>query len=114
MSRRRVLLQAALGAAMLCVAPKDAAQPFMGQTVPVQGQLISRNQGPVPGLTVFLLHPLLGRSMPSITDQYGRFGWVAIPLRPEAYFLEIYWGPNLVYRQAIQVMQPLTIAPIFL
>jgi len=90
-----------------------AQMPF-APNVPVQGQVISNVRGPVPGLTVSLVHPVLGRSAPSFTDNLGRFGWSAIPVRQEAYFLEVYWGQNLIYRQQIQVGGPTQLPTIHL
>jgi hypothetical protein len=90
-------------------------QPVLGPSVPVQGLIVSQvNNAPVPGLTVFLVHEILGRSTPAFTDVYGRFGWSMIPIRPEPYFLEVYWGENLIYRQPIQVSGPIALPPIFL
>lgn len=114
MSRRRRFLAALLLAPLLLVGGGAPAQPFPGASVPVQGQLLSRSRGAVPGVTAFLLHPFLGRSAPSFTDAYGRFGWIAIPVRPEPYFLEIYWGQQLIYRQPIRVEAPLMLPPIYL
>jgi hypothetical protein len=89
-------------------------QPITPQ-VPVHGIVIdSRTQIPIPGLTVSLIHPILGRSSPAFTDIGGRFTFLAIPVRPELYFIEIYWGYNLVYRSQIMVSSPLTLGPIFL
>jgi hypothetical protein len=101
------------GAALLLHA-NAGAQPMFGPSVPVQGQVISRAQGPVPGVTAFLIHPILGRSAPTFTDAGGRFGWAAIPIRAEPYFLEVYWGPNLIYREPVQVMRPMQLPPIVL
>jgi hypothetical protein len=112
-SRRRVS-RLVFALAGLISAPQSQAQVPFGGFAPVQGQLISRNQGPVPGVTVFLLHPVLGRSAPSVTDGYGRFGWSAIPIRREQFFLEIYWGERLIYRQPLMVVQPVFLPPIYL
>lgn len=91
------------------------AQQMMGYPVPVQGQLFSRaRNSSVPGVTVFLVHQVLGRSAPSISDVYGRFGWSAIPVRPEPYFLEIYWGQTIIYRQQIGVFGPTMLPMIYL
>lgn len=113
-SLRQILLMLVLGIALLLDSPPLQAQPQYGPTVPVQGQLISRAQGAIPGVTVFLVHPVLGRSAPSYTDVYGRFGWVAIPVRMEWYYLEVYWGQNLIYRQPVQVIQPMVLPPIYM
>ena len=91
------------------------AQSHPGPTAPVQGTLVARsNSTPAPGLTVFLIHPVLGRSAPSYSDAYGRFGWRAIPVRPEPYYIEVYWGKNLIFRQSVRVAGPLAMPPIFL
>lgn len=89
-------------------------QPITPQ-VPVYGVVIdSRTQTPVPGLTVSLIHPILGRSAPAFTDQFGRFTFVAIPIRSEPYYIEIYWGHNIVYRSMILINGPISLRPIFL
>jgi len=108
----RRLFFVALAANVLSLAvPTSNAQPFGSPTVPVHGQVISRNvNGPASGLTVFLVHQAMGRSTPSFTDANGRFGWVAIPVSGPPYFLELYWGQQLIYRQPIRVAGP-TILP---
>ena len=85
-------------------------------SVPVQGQVQSRKvNGPAPGLKIYLVHRSLGRSAPSFTDAYGRFGWTAIPIRrDEPYYLEIFWGQNLIYRQPLTVTAPLALPTIYL
>ena len=110
MSTRRALLAAAAA----CALPSARAQVFRDTSVPVHGQLLSRSQGPVPGCTIYLVHQALGRSAPSRTDSYGRFGWSAIPVRPEPYYLEMYWGSNLIYRSQLLVQGPLVLQPIVL
>lgn len=83
--------------------------------VPIQGQIIAKATNvPAPGLTIFLIHEVLGRSAPSFSDGSGRFGWIAIPVRLEPYYIEVYWGTNLVYRQPIYVRGPLVIPIIYL
>lgn len=80
---------------------------------PVQGQILDgRTNSPAPGLMVSLVHPVLGRSAPTFTNGYGQFGWNAIPLRPEPYYLEVYWGPNVIFRQPLQVYGPVLLPPI--
>ena len=110
MSTRRALLAAALWGAL----PMAWGQGFRDTTVPVHGQLLSRNRGPVPGCTIYLVHQALGRSTPSRTDAQGRFGWTAIPVRTEPYYLEMYWGSNLIYRSQLLVQAPLVMQPIVL
>lgn len=106
--KRRLLLAALAGAAV----PASRAQS--GNLVPVHGQLLSRSSGPVPGVTASLVHNRLGRSTPSVSDAYGRFGWSAIPVRPEPYYLEFYWGQKLIYRNALTVSAAVQLQPIVL
>lgn len=108
MNGRRLFLAA------LAAAAWPAARAQQGNMVPVHGQLVSRNRGPVPGVTASLVHNRLGRSAPSVSDAYGRFGWSAIPVRPEPYYLEFYWGQKLIYRNALMVSGPVLLQPIVL
>lgn len=81
----------------------------------VQGVILKApTQQPVPGLTVSLVHPVLGRSALSFTDVFGRYAIFGVPLRPEPYYLEVYWGSSLVYRGPVQVTGPVVLPPIFL
>lgn len=83
--------------------------------VPIRGIVIdSRTQRPVPGLTVSLVHPRLGRSVPAFTDSYGQFFFRAIPIHPEPYYLEVYWGRDLIYRKTVAVQGPLDLGRIYL
>ncbi len=70
----------------------------------VQGQLFSNvTSYPIPGLTVFLVHPNLGKSVPVLTDENGVYTLYGIPIMPDPYFIEIYWGPTLIFRDFISV-----------
>jgi hypothetical protein len=96
----------------LCLAP---VSPLRAQApmAPVQGMILDNRTGVgAPGLTASLIHPLLGRSAPTFTDAEGHFAWSAIPVRPEPYYLEIYWGSNLIYRQQILVPGPVRLPPL--
>jgi hypothetical protein len=113
--KRQTFRQAAFMAMLLAIAIAGAffATPSQAQNVSVQGLIVSRsNNTPVPGMTVFLLHPVLGRSAPSITDEHGRFGWSSIPVRSESYFLEAYWGATLMYRQPLPIRSAVLIPTI--
>jgi len=80
---------------------------------PVQGQILDGRTGrPAPGLMVSLVHPVLGRSAPAYTGPNGQFGWGAIPIRPEQYFLEVYWGPKLIFRQPLMVRGYVLLPPL--
>ena len=65
--------------------------------------IVNTTHTPASGLTVSLLHPRLGRSVPAITDNYGNYTFIQIPLMPDPYFIEIYWGNQLIYRNIITV-----------
>lgn len=67
------------------------------------GAVVNQQDHPIPGLTVYLVHPEAGRSSPSITDSSGRFYFYNVPLRKDLYYIEIYWGRDLIYRQSIPI-----------
>jgi len=58
---------------------------------------------PIRGLTVYLVHPTLGRSPPSFTDMDGYFAFSEVPSAADPYYLEVYWGRTLRYRVAVRV-----------
>jgi len=70
----------------------------------VQGQVLtSQNNEPIPGLTVSLVHPQLGRSVPAVTNEAGEFYFFNIPIHEDTYYIEIFWGNELVYRSSLSV-----------
>lgn len=98
----------ALGA-LLLAAPQAQAQTRLAGTV------LNAQQRPIPGLTVSLVHPQVGRSNPVFTDTSGRFTFYRVPDAPPPWYLEIYWGRDLLYRRAIAVRSPvLELPPIVL
>jgi len=72
-------------------------------TSTVGGLIINQQNVPIPGLTVYLVHPIVGRSYPCITDNYGHYIFYNVPIRPDPYYIEVYWGKELLYRQALYV-----------
>ena len=97
---------------VLTAIPDAVAQMPVGTPVTVQGSFCSRQNGaPVPGLTVSLVHPVIGRSVPAYTDQFGNFVLYNVPVRPDQYYIEVYWGPNLIMRDRIFVSGPLRLPP---
>jgi hypothetical protein len=73
------------------------------------------NNLPAPGLTVPLWHPALGRSAPAVTDAYGRFLFYGTPIMPAPYYIEVYWGYQLIYRATVPVHTvTVTLPPLFL
>ena len=93
-----------------CVPINSSAQSV---SVFVSGQVRS-GVGGVPGLVVFLLHPSLGRSAPAFTDLNGVFAWNAIPISPQPFFVEVYWGNSIMHRSQIMITQPTQIPPIWI
>ncbi len=72
-------------------------------TATVEGSVLNKSNRPIPGLTVYLAHPKLGRSRPSITSRSGTFYFSRAPRRIDPYYLEIYWGKKLIYRKKVLV-----------
>jgi hypothetical protein len=79
----------------------------IGQGVQVYGVVTNSAGRPVPGVAVSLIHPVNGRSRPSYTDQFGRYAIAGVPPHPAPYFVEIYWGQQLIYRQQVIVNGPM-------
>ena len=82
------------------LAPATAAD---AQTLGLEGRVTNGSFEPIPGLTVFLVHPAEGRSRPRITDARGRFVFQGVPYVDDEYYLEVYWGDELMYRSAVVV-----------
>jgi hypothetical protein len=81
----------------------------------VSGEVKTRSNQPIPGLTVSLVHPVVGRiPVSSVTDAAGRFFIDNIPIRPDPYYLEIYWGNNLRFRNTVIVKGAVRLPPIIL
>ncbi len=82
----------------------------------IQGTFCSKAQGgaPVPGLLVSLVHPELGRSVPVYTDNFGNFTMGNIPIMNTPYYLEVYWGQRLIYRNTVLIQGPLKLPKVCL
>jgi Carboxypeptidase regulatory-like domain len=85
---------------LLILLPAVGAQ---AQTAAVSGRIVRGDGSPVPGLTVSLVHPQIGRSQPISSDETGHFVFYNVPIHPEAYYVEIYWGERLIYRNSVLV-----------
>src|SRR5205085_2822595 len=59
---------------------------------PISGVVFSDQRGPVGGVTVSLVHPLIGRSAPVLSGPNGTYFFVNIPPQCEPFFIEAYWG----------------------
>jgi len=66
----------------------------------LQGVVVNESGKGIPGLTVSLARPDF-RSAPSITDSFGHYSFSNI--RPGSYYLEVYWGSDVLYRKSISI-----------
>jgi hypothetical protein len=82
----------------------------------IQGHLCSQAMAgaPAPGLLVSLVHPELGRSAPVYTDRFGNFSMGNIPILNTPYYMEVYWGQRLIYRNMISITGPVQLPNICL
>ena len=74
----------------------------------LQGVVVNESGKGIPGLTVSLAHPVVGRSLPSITDSSGQYSFPNVPHRGDDYYLEVYWGKDLLYRTNIKIQENMT------
>ncbi len=74
----------------------------------LQGLIVTESDKGIPGLTISLAHPTAGRSSPSITDSSGHYSFPNVPPRPDPYYLEVYWGKELLYRQSMVIEGDMT------
>jgi Carboxypeptidase regulatory-like domain len=66
---------------------------------PIYGAVVSQSRGPVGGITVSLVHPTLGRSRPVFSQPNGYYFFPNVP--PGQYYIEAYWGNELLYRGTV-------------
>ena len=57
----------------------------------------------IPGLKVFLVSTVYGRSVLKVTENDGSFTLKRIPISEEKYYIEIYEADNLVYRKELEI-----------
>src|SRR6266480_4289443 len=67
---------------------------------PIQGTVFSYSRGPISGVTVSLLHPTLGRTTPVFTQAGGYYFFTNVP-PGQTYYIEAYWGNQLLYRGTV-------------
>ena len=75
--------------------------PMYAQRPPIFGQVISLQRGLIAGVTVSLVHPVAGRSQPATSGQNGFYSFGNVPPQATPYFLEAYWGNQLLFRQQV-------------
>jgi hypothetical protein len=97
---------------ILLIAPLHNRVSAQTPSATVAGTILNQQNLPIPGLAVYLVHPVVGRSYPSYTDNYGRCIFYNVPLRQDPYYLEIYWGKQLLYRNTVIVAVPNVVLPV--
>ena len=65
---------------------------------PISGMVISQQRGPVAGVTVSLVHPIIGRNAPVFSAPNGAYFFANVPPQAQPYFIEAYWGKQLLFR----------------
>lgn len=81
----------------VCLLPV-AKIPAQAPPPPVSGFVHSAQFGPVAGVTVSLVHPIIGRSSPVFTGPTGGYFFSNVPPQMHPYYIEAYWGNQLLYR----------------
>jgi hypothetical protein len=99
MWRLPAILLLALSASLVC-APDASAQ---SSPVALYGYVKTRDGQPISALAVYLYHPALGRSYPRFTDADGYFAFERLEYTSSPYYLEVYWGSRLMYREAVML-----------
>jgi hypothetical protein len=79
----------------------------------LEGYVFNELNRPVPGLTVSIVNAQAGRSAPSVTDSTGHYYFPNVPISG-LYYLEVYWGRDLLYRTSIQIHGNFQNSPIVL
>ena len=83
-------------AAMMLAAPGAVSAQMLAP--PISGTVFSSQRGPLGGVTVSLVHPVIGRSTPVFSAPNGTYFFVNIPPQPQPFFIEAYWGTQLLFR----------------
>jgi hypothetical protein len=63
----------------------------------IYGTVFSQTRGPISGVTVSLVNPTLGRSTPVFSQANGYYFFPNVPAG-QNYYIEAYWGNQLLYR----------------
>lgn len=91
---RASILACCLAISLLPAATISAQAP----PPPISGFVRSAQFGPVAGATVSLVHPVIGRSSPVFTGPTGGYFFANVPPQMQPYYIEAYWGNQLLYR----------------
>ncbi len=69
---------------------------------PISGVVFSEQRGPMGGVTISLVHPAVGRSSPALSAANGGYFFANVPPQAQPYFIEAYWGNQLLYRGQVR------------
>ena len=100
MNYRVNLLRVLLPVVMAVSEPGTAGAQMPGP--PISGVVISDQRGPVGGVTISLVHPAVGRSSPALSAPNGAYFFANVPPHAQPYFIEAYWGNQLLYRGQVR------------
>ena len=84
------------------------------QAETLAGLVVNQHNRPIPGLTVSLVHPSAGRSFPTVTDSLGRYYFSNVPRISAPFYIEVYWGNKLLYRNTVAIVGNAQLPPIIL
>jgi len=98
----------------VCLGMLVRSNSALAQTVQLSGTVTNQTGQPLPGLTISLVHPIVGRSFPVISDPSGHFNFRNISVQQDSYFIEISWGPTLLYRKPLKIQQSIDLGKIVL
>lgn len=65
---------------------------------PISGVVYSSQRGALGGVTISLVHPLIGRSGPAFSAPNGAYFFANVPPQIQPYYIEAYWGSQLLFR----------------
>lgn len=73
---------------------------------PISGVVVSAQSGPVTGVTVSLVHPVMGRSSPAFSGANGYYYFTNVPPQSQPFYIEAYWGNQLLFRSVLSYTGP--------
>lgn len=94
--------------AMTSAPASEEQTPASADSVRLTGT-VSMDGKYLPGLSVYLVSKVHGRTYPVYTDDLGKFEFpstIASENELDTFYLEIYWGRTLVYQGKVLLMSP--------
>jgi len=103
-------LTTALAIGTVVVATMISASEARSESV--CGQLLDRNNVPLRGAAVWLVHPRYRNIGPVYSNPIGYFCFTRVEPDQTPYFMRIFWGSRLIYQKPIRIMTSVNLAPI--